>query len=91
MEAKVCGKNTRILNGVPLICHTIKAALSSKLITRLIVSTDSNEIASVAKNCGAEVPLRPSKLADDNSMVMDAYLHIVDRVNEETSKLLINL
>lgn len=81
------GKNTKLLNGVPLICHTIKAALSSKLITRLIVSTDSNEIASVAKKCGAEVPfLRPSNLASDNSMVMDTYLHLVDRLTEQSSK-----
>ena len=54
------GKNTKFFGGQPLICHTIKAALSSNLINRVIVSTEDNEIASIAKNCGAEVPFMKS-------------------------------
>ena len=77
------GKNIRDLDGMPLICHTIKSALESESITRVIISTDDDDIAIVAKECGAEVPFnRPSKLAKDNSMVMDAYLYTIDRLVE---------
>jgi N-acylneuraminate cytidylyltransferase/CMP-N,N'-diacetyllegionaminic acid synthase len=81
------GKNIKPLGGLPLICHSIKAALKSNLIDRVIVSTEDNEIASIAKDCGAEVPLmRPANLASDTSMVMDAYLHAVDFIAKENSK-----
>lgn len=60
------GKNVRILFGKPLICHSIELGLRSKLIDRVIVSTDSPQIARIAKRAGAEVPfLRPSELAQD--------------------------
>jgi CMP-N,N'-diacetyllegionaminic acid synthase len=78
------GKNIRLLNEIPLICYTIKAALQAESISRVIVSTDDEEIASIAIKCGAEVPFdRPVELAGDNSMVMDAYLYTVDRVAKE--------
>lgn len=81
------GKNTKLLGGLPLICHSIKAALASNLIDRVIVFTEDNEIATVAKNCGAEVPfMRPSNLANDTSIVLDSYLHLVDLINKEKSK-----
>jgi len=79
------GKNIRLLNGMPLICHTVKAALSASSISRVIVSTDDDDISSAAKECGAEVPFsRPGELAGDNSMVMDAYLYTVDRLAKES-------
>jgi len=78
------GKNVRLLNGKPLIYHTIKAALDANSISQVIVSTDDDSIAAVAIECGAEVPFnRPENLADDNSMVMDAYLYTIDRLVEE--------
>ncbi|MES9857778.1 MAG: acylneuraminate cytidylyltransferase family protein [Sedimenticola sp.] len=81
------GKNVRPLGGMPLICHSIKAALAASTISRVIVSTDDDEIASISKNCGAEVPfIRPTNLAGDNSMVMDAYLHVVDKITDDTKK-----
>jgi CMP-N,N'-diacetyllegionaminic acid synthase len=81
------GKNTKLLGGLPLICHSIKAALASNLIDRVIVFTEDNEIASVAKDCGAEVPfMRPSNLAYDTSIVIDSYLHLVDLISKENSK-----
>jgi CMP-N,N'-diacetyllegionaminic acid synthase len=80
-------KNVRLLSGLALICHSIKAALASKLIDRVIVSTEDREIASIAKDCGAEVPfMRPANLACDTSMVIDTYLHVVDRIAKENSK-----
>ena len=82
-------KNIKLLGDLPLICHTIKAALDSNLIDRVIVSTENDEIASIAKNCGAEVPfMRSIDLASDTSMVMDSYLQVVDMITKENSKLI---
>ncbi len=79
------GKNIRNLAGKPLICHTIKAALDASSISRVIVSTDDDLIATAALECGAEVPFkRPKELADDESMVMDAYLYTVDRISDNS-------
>jgi len=81
------GKNIRKLNGIPLICYTIKTALKAKSISQVIVSTDDPEIATIAKECGAEIPfMRPQELAEDNSMVMDAYFYTVDRLFKESKK-----
>jgi CMP-N,N'-diacetyllegionaminic acid synthase len=78
------GKNIRLLNNIPLICYTVKAALRANKISRVIVSTDDDEIASIAKESGAEIPcMRPSHLAEDNSMVMDAYLYTVDWIKKD--------
>ena len=78
------GKNIRLLAGKPLIAHSIAAALASRSITRVICSTDSEEIAEVALQAGAEVPfLRPSELAADDSLAIDNYIYTVDRLSEE--------
>lgn len=70
------GKNIKMLNGKPLIAYTIEAALKSKYIDSVIVSTDSPAIAKVAKEYGAEVPfLRPDELSTDSSSAIDVYLH----------------
>ena len=62
------GKNIKDLYGQPLISYTIQAALDCKKIDRVVVSTDSEEIAGVAKKYGADVPfLRPAALAMDTS------------------------
>lgn len=62
------GKNIRMLAGRPLIGWSIKIAKEVKRISRVIVSTDSEEIARVAKESGAEVPfIRPERLARDDS------------------------
>lgn len=78
------GKNIKNLCGKPLIAYTIEAALKSKGIERVIVTTDSEEIAEVAKKYGAEVPfLRPAELAGDTSSAIDVYLHAVSYLQEE--------
>ena len=83
------GKNIKLLNGIPLICHSISAALKSNAISRVIVSTDDDEIAKIAKDFGAEVPfVRPKELADDNSMVMEAYFYTLDRLRNSTEELI---
>lgn len=80
----VPGKNLKLLDGIPLIGHTILQAQESKLIDRLIISTDSEEIAEVAKSFGAEVPFfRPSELAMDTSSKWPVFIHALEFVESE--------
>lgn len=73
------GKNIKELCGKPLIAYTIEAALKAENIDKVIVTTDSREIAEVAIKYGAEVPfLRPACLAQDDSSAVDVYLHAVE-------------
>lgn len=70
------GKNIRELNGMPLIAWPIKAALNSKYIDRVVVTTDDSEIAEIALKYGAEVPfMRPAEFARDTSPSSEAILH----------------
>jgi len=65
---RVPGKNVRRLGGHPVIAYTIAPALESGLFESVIVSTDSEETAAIARHYGAEVPfLRPAPLAGDTS------------------------
>ena len=76
-------KNIIDLCGKPLISYTIQAALESKYIDKVIVSTDSQEIADVAIKYGAEVPfLRPGELASDTSKTIDAVMHAVGELEK---------
>ena len=78
------GKNCKILRGKPLIAYTIEAAKRAKSLSRVIVTTDSREIAEIAREYGAETPfLRPAHLAKDNSMAMDAYIHAIEFLEKE--------
>jgi len=73
------GKNLRPVAGKPLIAWTIEAALAARRLDRVVVSTDSEEIAEVARACGAEVPfLRPAALATDEASTEIAMLHALD-------------
>lgn len=65
---RVPGKNVRLLNGHPSLAYTIAPALESGVFESVIVSTDSEEIADIARHYGAEVPfLRPAAFASDTS------------------------
>ena len=69
-------KNIKILNGKPLIAWSIEHAKLVKRVDRVIVSTDSEEIARIAIEYGAEVPfMRPSELATDNSPEWLSWQH----------------
>ena len=79
-------KNIRCLGGKPLIAHTIEAAQNARQLDRLIVSTDSPEIAEVARGLGAEVPfMRPPELARDGTLSIHSLRHALQWVqaNEE--------
>ena len=78
-------KNIKLLAGEPLIAYSIAAAKRSKGITRVIVSTDSEQYAAIAQKYGAEVPfLRPVELAQDHSTNFDFIEHLLEwmQVNE---------
>jgi len=82
------GKNCKLLDGQPLISYTIKAAIDSNIFDRVIVSTDSEEIAEIARNSGAIVPfMRPKELANDiassDAVIMHALGFVEDIMKEQ--------
>ncbi|MBI4088141.1 acylneuraminate cytidylyltransferase family protein [Candidatus Kaiserbacteria bacterium] len=75
----VPGKNIKPIAGKPLIEWTIEAAKGSKHLTRVIVSTDDEEIAEVARKAGAEVPfMRPGDISQDLSTDVEFLTHALD-------------
>lgn len=80
----LAGKNIRSLRGLPLIGHSIEAARLSASITRCIVSTDSDEIAAVARACGGDVPfVRPDELARDDTPMAPVVRHALAWVEDQ--------
>ena len=75
------GKNTMPVAGKPLIAWSIEQARASRLIDDVVVSTDREEIAQVARSHGAKVPfLRPAELATDTASSIDVVMHMLDRL-----------
>jgi CMP-N,N'-diacetyllegionaminic acid synthase len=76
------GKNIHPIAGKPLIAYTIEQALKSR-INKTIVSTDSQDVAAVAKQYGAEVPfLRPNEFSGDESIIEEAIFYTLDNLLE---------
>jgi CMP-N,N'-diacetyllegionaminic acid synthase len=74
-------KNVRLLAGKPLIAWTIEAARACAELERVVVSTDDAEIASVAREHGAEIPfMRPEALATDSASSLPVVLHALDHL-----------
>ena len=72
-------KNIKDFFGKPLIAYSIETAIKSNLFQRVIVSTDDEEIAIIAKKYGAEIPyLRPKELSDDFTGTADVVNHAVE-------------
>src|SRR3989344_5697715 len=79
----IAGKNVKPLLGKPLIAYTIEAAKKSGVFDRLILSTDDEEIARVAREYGCEVPfMRPSELAQDTTPHLPVVQHAVEWLRE---------
>lgn len=73
---RIPNKNVRAFAGIPMIAHSIKAAQLSGLFDRIIVTTDSEEIAQTAARHGAEAPFRrPPELADDHTPTAPVLVH----------------
>lgn len=71
------GKNIHVLNGKPLICHSIECSLLNSCIEGTYVSTDDDEIMSISKIAGAEIIKRPIELAGDYATTASAMKHAV--------------
>jgi N-acylneuraminate cytidylyltransferase len=79
-------KNLLRIAGKPLIAFSIEQALASRLITRIVVSTDDEEIAEVARRYGAEVPfMRPPALAQDDSTDLEVFHHALTTLHGHES------
>ena len=71
-------KNIRLFGGKPMIVWSIEAALASRCFDRIIVSTDDEEIADVARRFGADVPfIRPPELSDDHTGTIPVIAHAI--------------
>ena len=76
----VPNKNIKMIFGKPLIVWTIERALQSQLLDEIIVSTDSEDIAAVARESGAKVMMRPAKLATDTASTQDVMCYTLQKV-----------
>ena len=82
------GKNIKELCGKPLIAWSIEAGLGSKYVDEVMVTTDGEEIARIARAFGASVPfIRPAELASDTSTSFDAIKHVIDFYENELNKI----
>jgi N-acylneuraminate cytidylyltransferase len=77
-------KNLKPFDGVPMIARSIKTALDSGLFAQVVVSTDDEEIAELARRCGAHVPfMRPAHLADDFTGTAAVIAHALQALPEQ--------
>lgn len=80
---RIPSKNIKSFCGLPIIAWSIRAAIHSRCYDRIIVSTDDEEIAKVAKEYGADVPFkRPANLADDYTGTIPVIAHAIDWQNQ---------
>jgi len=87
-------KNIKPLAGVPLIAYSIAAGLQAETVSRVIVSTDDEEIAAVAREYGADVPfMRPAELAQDMTLDLPVFQHAVEwlRANGDPPDVVVQL
>lgn len=76
-------KNIKLLRGKPLLAYTAECALRSRLLSKVVLSTDDKEIADIGKSLGLEVPfLRPAELAEDTTPTLPVVLHAMYQMEE---------
>lgn len=76
-------KNIRPINGKPMIAYSVEHAIKAECIDRVIVSTDSEKYAEIAKAYGAEIPfIRPAEYATDTSLDIDVFFHALTFLKE---------
>jgi len=82
---RIADKNIRLFCGKSIIAYSIESALQSEVFDRVIVSTDSEQIAEVANSYGAETPfLRPPELADDHTPTIPVIKHAIETLEATT-------
>lgn len=79
-------KNIINFNGKPLIAWTIEAAIQTNLFDKIVVSTDSEKIANIAKQYNAEVPFLRDKHCDDHSTISQATIYSLAKIEEVTNE-----
>jgi len=85
---RIPGKNIKLFLGKPIIAYSIEAALKAGIFDKIIVSTDSEKIASVAREYGAEVPfVRPAQLSDDFSGTTEVVAHAIKWFQEKNNQI----
>jgi len=84
-------KNIKIFAGEPLIAHTIKAAINSKLIDNIYVSTEDEKISEISKNYGAVVVKRPEELARDETKTIEVVLDFLNKLSFNNDKTIVIL
>lgn len=78
------GKNALPLAGFPLLSYSVAAAKQSRLVDRVICSTDGEDLADLARRFGAEIPfLRPPELAQDDTRDLPVFIHALDWLKEK--------
>lgn len=83
-SVRVSDKNVRVLCGHPLMAYTISAAIASKVFDAVVVSTDSEQYASIARHYGAEVPtLRPAGIAGATSPDIEFVTHMLGHLADQ--------
>lgn len=75
-------KNLQLLAGKPLLAYTVEHALQTPRITRVVVSTDDDEIATVARQFGAEIVMRPPAISGDTATTEAALTHALDHLRD---------
>ena len=76
-------KNVRLLNGKPLLAYTAESALQAKNLSRVILSTEDEEIAEVGRSCGLDVPfIRPAEFAQDSTPSLAVVQHVLLTLEE---------
>tara|TARA_Y100000294_G_C8496847_1_gene313128 strand:+ start:17 stop:748 length:732 start_codon:yes stop_codon:yes gene_type:complete len=75
---RIPGKNIRLLKGKPLIQYSIEHALSTKLIDKVVVSTDDDEVIKVSKTFNCEIIKRPNELATDKTTTIEVVKHCIE-------------
>ncbi len=76
-------KNLRLLGGKPLLAYSVEHARQAPAVSRVVVSTDDDEIAEVARAYGAEVVRRPAAISGDEAPSESALLHVLDALRAE--------
>ena len=79
-------KNILMINGKPLIEYTINSAKKSKLVSRIIISTDSKKIAKIGKNLNIDIPfIRPKKISGDKATSFEVVKHTLEFLEKNES------
>ena len=76
-------KNLKTVDGVPLVTRAVRSARAADGITRIVVSTDDEEIAQVAREAGADIVMRPEALSGDEAPTEPALLHVLETLAAE--------